>query len=65
MVGIVRRTYGVLGLVGGAFGVAGWQDDAQTWAKWAEMNPELAGALMGDPTPATKISEKYPANSDN
>ena len=45
--GIVRRAFGVLGLAGGAFGVVGWQDDAQTWARWAEMNPELAGALMG------------------
>ena len=47
MVGIVRRAYGVLGLCGGAFGVAGWQDDARTWAEWAAVNPELAGALMG------------------
>ena len=47
MVGIIRRAYGVLGLGGAAFGVAGWQDDAKTWAEWAEVNPELAGALMG------------------
>ena len=45
--GTVRRIYGALGFVGGAFGAAGWQDDAQVWAMWAEMNPELAGALMG------------------
>ena len=47
MVGIIRRAYGVLGLGGGAFGIAGWQDDARTWAEWAVVNPELAGALMG------------------
>ena len=47
MVGIIRRAYGILGLGGGAFGIAGWQEDAQTWAEWAKVNPELAGALMG------------------
>ena len=47
MVGIIRRAYASVGAVGGAFGIAGWQDDARIWAKWAEMNPELAGALMG------------------
>ena len=44
---IIRRAWGVSGLLGSAFGVAGWQDDARAWAQWAKMNPELAGALMG------------------
>lgn len=47
MLGIISRAYGVLGLGSSALGIAGWQDDARAWAKWAEMNPELAGALMG------------------
>ena len=41
------RAYGIFGLATGIFGVAGWQDDARTWAAWARMNPELAGVFVG------------------
>lgn len=44
---IFGRAYGVAGLATGIFGVAGWREDAHTWAAWAEMNPELAGVFVG------------------
>ena len=47
MQGAIRRAYGVLGLGGGAFGIAGWQEDARAWMEWAQVNPVLAGVLMG------------------
>ena len=45
--GIGQRAYGAFGLFGGVLGVAGWEDDALEWAGWVEMNPELAGVLVG------------------
>ena len=47
MLGIFGRAYGAFGFGTGILDIAGWQDDARAWAGWAEVNPELAGALMG------------------
>lgn len=43
----LRRIYAGLGVVGGVFGVASWEDDARAWMEWANVNPVLAGAFMG------------------
>ena len=45
--GIIHRAYGALGVFNTAFGIAGWEGDAEIWSGWAEMNPELAGVLVG------------------
>ena len=46
-IGIGRRISGAAGLAGGVLGMGGWRDDAQAWADWAVMNPQVAGVLVG------------------